>query len=79
LPGFYFHLVNDVDAPDEEGTELPDLPAAREHAVRNARFTMAETLKEQGTLVKRHRIQIEDEAGNVLDTVYFGDVVLVED
>jgi SepF-like predicted cell division protein (DUF552 family) len=79
LPRFYFHLLNDVDAPDEEGTELPDLATAREQAVRNARFTMAETLKEQGKLVKRHRIQIEDDAGNVLDTVYFGDVVLVDD
>jgi hypothetical protein len=25
LPRFYFHLVNDVDAPDEEGAGLPDL------------------------------------------------------
>ena len=38
MPRFYFHLLN-VDA--EEGTELPDLAAAREHAIRNARFTMA--------------------------------------
>jgi len=53
------------------------LAAAREYAVRNARFTMAETLKEQARLVRRHRIQIEDEAGNVLDTIYFGDVVVV--
>ena len=55
------------------------MAAAREHAVRNARFTMAETLKEQAKLVRRHPIQIKDEAGNVLDTIFFGDVVVVED
>jgi hypothetical protein len=36
---------NVSDDPDEEGTELPDLPAARENAVQYARFTKAETLK----------------------------------
>jgi len=32
VPRFYFHLIDDFDAPDEEGVELPDLEAAREHA-----------------------------------------------
>jgi hypothetical protein len=40
---------------------------------------MAETLKEEVRLVRRHRIEIEDDTGNVLDTVYFGDVMLIED
>jgi hypothetical protein len=78
VPRFYFHLLNDVDAPDQEGVELPDLNAALEQAVRNARFTAAETLKETGRIVLRHRIDIEDERGHVLQTVHFGDVVKVE-
>lgn len=79
MPRFYFHLLNDVDAPDTEGKEMPDLDAAREHARRNARFTAAETLKEHGHFVRSHRIQIEDAAGNVLATVHFGDVVTVKE
>ena len=78
MPRFYFHLLNDVDAPDEEGKELADLDAAREHARRNIRFTAAESLKEQGRVVLSHRIQIEDGGGNVLDTVFFSDVVNIE-
>lgn len=79
VPRFYFHLLNDVDAPDHEGKELPDLDAAREVARGNARFTAGETLKEHGHLTLSHRIQIEDADGNVLDTVYFGEVVDIEE
>ena len=78
MPRFYFHLLNDVDAPDEEGKEFPDLDAAREHARRNIRFTASESLKEQGRVVLSHRIQIEDGGGNVLDTVFFSDVLNIE-
>ena len=78
MPRFYFHLLNDVDAPDEEGKELADLDAAREHARRNIRFTAAESLKEQGRVVLSHRIQIEDGGGNLLDTVFFSDVLNIE-
>jgi hypothetical protein len=79
VPRFYFHLLNDVDAPDEEGKELPDLDAAREQARMNVRFTAGETLKEQGRIVLGHRIEIEDEDGNVLDTVYFSDVLQIDE
>ena len=79
MPRFYFHLLNDVDAPDEEGKELRDLEAAREHARRLAVFTAAESVKEQRHLVRSHRIQVEDGDGNVLDTVQFGDVIAVKD
>ena len=40
---------------------------------------MAETLKEEGRLARRHRIEIKDDTWNVLETVYFGDVMLIED
>ena len=79
MPRYYFHLLNDVDAPDQEGRELPDLDAARDHARQNVLFTAAETIKEKGHLVRSHRIEIEDADGNVLDRVYFGDMVTIED
>ena len=77
MPRFYFHLFNDVDAPDNEGLDLLDLAAARLHAGNQARFTAGETVKLQGKIDLRHHIDIEDQRGNVLDTVCFGDVVSV--
>ena len=75
---FYFHLVNDVDAPDEEGRELPNLEADREYARNCARRTIAETIKDEGRFNLDHRIDIENEHGQVLDTVWLKDVVSVE-
>jgi hypothetical protein len=79
VPRYYFHLYNDVDVPDYEGVVLPDLKAARAHAVRCARITFAETAKDEGRVVLHHRIDIGDERGTVLDTVRFGDAVRVEE
>ncbi len=78
MPRFFFHLHNDVDAPDEEGVELPDLASARQCALRNAQFTAAESIKDMGHIVGSHRIDIEEENGAVLDTVYFRDAVKIE-
>jgi hypothetical protein len=67
MPRFYFHLLNDIDASDDEGVELPDMEAAR-----------AETAKDPGKVMLHHRIDIENEEGAVLDTVHFGDAVTVQ-
>jgi hypothetical protein len=75
---FYFHLHNDVEARDPDGTDLPNLAAARIHALSDARFTVAETIKETGRLNLSHHIDIEDENGTVLDTIYFRDAVTIE-
>ena len=75
---YFFHLHNDVDAPDPDGVELPDLESAKQCALRNARFTAAETIKDEGHFIGDHRIDIEDEQGTVLDTVYFRDAVKIE-
>ena len=79
MPRFYFHLYNDIDAADDEGVDFPDLASARADAVRQARVTFAETAKDEGRVVLHHRIDIEDEHGRVLGTVYFRDAVKVED
>ncbi len=78
MPRFYFHLHNDLDVQDEEGIELPDVDSAREYAESNARFTMAEALKEEGRIDLRQYIDIEDGRGTVLATVRFRDVVAIE-
>jgi hypothetical protein len=78
VPRFYFHLINDFDTPDEEGKELSNLEAAREYARRCGRVTIAESVKDQGRFDLDHRIDIENERGEVLETVWFRDVVQVE-
>jgi hypothetical protein len=78
VPTYYFHLHNDIDARDQEGRDLPDLDAARKLARENARFTFAETIKDEGRANLDHRLDIEDEQGRVLDTVWFRDVVKIE-
>ena len=78
MPKFYLHLRNDLDVPDEEGVELPDLDAARRMATQQARFTLGQTAIDEGTINFSHRIDIEDEQGSVLDSVWFREVVQVE-
>ena len=78
MPRFFFHLHNDVDAPDPDGVELRNLEEARAVALHNARFSAGESVKDMGHIVGDHRIDIEDENGTVLDTVYFRDAVKIE-
>jgi uncharacterized protein DUF6894 len=78
MPRYYLHLRDDMDVPDDEGVDLPDLEAARVKAAGNARFTLARTAMDEGKINFTHRIDIEDEQGRTLDTVWFRDVVRVE-
>ena len=43
MPMFFFHLRNSDALHDSEGTELPDVAAAREHATTVARELMFHT------------------------------------
>ena len=78
VPRYYFHLHNDVDAPDPDGSELRNLEEARAVALRDARFSAGQSVKDMGHIVGGHRIDIEDENGTVLDTVYFRDAVAID-
>ncbi len=78
MPRYYFHLHDDVDAPDDEGVELPGLEVARQRALHDARFSAAESVKDRGRIVLDHHIDIADESGKVLATVTFRDAVKVE-
>lgn len=77
MPRFFFHLRDDLDVIDEEGTELPDLAAARRQAVKEARSLACEQVL-HGRLNLAHYIDIEDDGGAVLATVTFGEVVEIE-
>jgi hypothetical protein len=78
VPRFYFHLHNDLDVPDDEGVDLPDLEGAVEYARCSARGTMAQTLKDEGHINFKHWIDVEDGQGNVLATVKFAHSVRVD-
>jgi hypothetical protein len=76
MPNYRFHVINDIDAPDDEGQELSSLAAAHHKAIDYVRDLASAAVK-QGRLALSHRIDIEDPDGNVLLTVTFGDAVEV--
>jgi hypothetical protein len=78
VPRFYFHLRNDLDVPDDEGKDLPDLEAALELAASEARKLAGEIVKENGRITLSHRIDIEDDQHKLLASVSVRDVVRVE-
>lgn len=78
MPKFYFHLRNDIDVPDDEGRDLPDLEAARDEAICLARFEISQAVTRDAKITLSHRIEIEDDDKQVVDTVWFRDVVAVE-
>jgi hypothetical protein len=78
MPRYYFHIHNDVEAIDEEGVELLDLKAAQMIALHHARFTAAQSIKDTGRIALDHRIDIADEQGDILDTIYFRDAVAIK-
>jgi hypothetical protein len=76
MPRYFFNVYNDETSLDEEGSDFPDLAAARAHAIAGARSLMSDTLKE-GRIDLSHHIAIVDEDGRLLADVAFGDAVEV--
>ena len=76
MPRFYFNLRNDISVDDDEGAVLPDLVAARQHALSNARSIAAANVY-RGRLDLSLSIEIVDHTGELADTVTFGDAVTV--
>jgi hypothetical protein len=77
MPRYVFHLYDDDDAATD-GVELPDLTAAREYARREVMHMAAASVAEHGRLYGEHRIDVEDQAGEVLFSVFFRDVVEIK-
>jgi len=75
VPRFYFHICNGNGfVEDGEGTELPDLDAARAQATAGARDVMAGDVQ-RGFLDLSSFIEVEDERRTHLFTLTFKDVV----
>jgi len=78
VPRYFFNVYNDSTSLDEEGLELPDLAAARAHAIRGARSIMSDSLKD-GRIDLAHHIAILNERGELLLDVRFGEAVEVKE
>ncbi len=74
MPRFFFHVYDDIVAQDEEGTELPNLAAARLHALMGARDLIAEQVR-HGHFELSHWIDVIDEHGEKVLTLTFRDAV----
>lgn len=78
MPRFYFHLHERATVClDGEGRDLPDLAAARVHAIRDARDVMCGDVI-AGRLALDSSIDIADEAGAILLAVPFSEAVQIE-
>jgi len=73
---FYFNIHDDICTLDLEGSELPDLQAARAYAVTGARSLAADNVL-RGDLTLSHRVDILDEAHQIVDAVSFRDAVRI--
>jgi hypothetical protein len=72
---FYFSVITNAEKIiDEEGTELPDLNAARAEAIEDARALMSDAIL-GGRDISDRSIEISNESGEVLMVVPFVDAV----
>ena len=74
MPRFYFNLRNDISVDDQEGRDFPDIATARQNAILEAR-QMASEQVQKGRLNLNHSIEVTDETGAVVDTIYFAEAV----
>ena len=77
VPRFFFHLYDDVVSIDEEGSELPDMAAVRQKAIKNARSIACQEVLE-GHLNMDHRIEVLDESDELVLTLPFREVIKLE-
>ena len=77
MPRYYFHIRNDIDADDEEGAELPDIAAAREHALEGARDLVCQSVK-HGHLNLDHYLEVASEDGTILFRLTFREAFEIE-
>ena len=76
---YYFHLHNDDDLVDTDGTDLPDVRAARSHANGVARELMFKSDGLLGQDWSRWSMTINDEAGVELFSFVLSDTKTNDD
>jgi hypothetical protein len=77
MPRFYLHIRNGTGfTRDEEGLDVPSLAAAKQRAAEGARSLLSAEIC-SGQLDLRGRIEVADEAGDVLLVVPFEEVIQI--
>jgi hypothetical protein len=79
MPRYFLNIYNDEDVLDEDGTDFPDLAAAKQEAIRGARGMMADHVAEGRPINLRHRIEIADAGGVVLASIPFRELITIVD
>ncbi|MBY3266868.1 hypothetical protein HFO15_35515 [Rhizobium laguerreae] len=75
MPRYYFNIIaGDGFRQDFEGTELPSLEDAKAEAIEDARALMSDAIL-LGQDISSRRLEICNEAGDVLLTVLFKDAI----
>jgi predicted O-methyltransferase YrrM len=75
MPRYFLHIRDgDELIPDEEGSDLPDLDAAREEAIQGARDILAEKIR-TGDPLDGEKIEICDAQGHVLAVIPFRSMI----
>ena len=72
LARYYFHLYNGEALCDDTGEDFVDDTAAREAAVRGIAELIAEQIAGGSRVDLRHRIEIQDDRGNIVCILKFG-------
>jgi hypothetical protein len=76
VPRFYFHIFDDVVCRDDEGRDLTDIGAARAAARDGAIELMSSEIR-GGHLILEHRIEVENEAGEIVFILPFHAVATI--
>lgn len=75
MPRYFLHMHNSTGLiEDDEGQEHPDLASARASAIQSIRSVASEEVR-GGSLDLRGRIDITDEAGELLASVPFPEAI----
>jgi len=77
MPLYLINIYNDADILDEEGSDFPDLGAAKDVAIRGARAMMAEHIIAGRPVNMRHRIEVTEQSGRVLAVIPFGEIITI--
>lgn len=78
MPRFFFHIRDGAKLiEDPDGSDLPDLAAAREEASQSARAILAEKLK-AGEVLDGQRFEITNAEGVVLVILPFKDILRLQ-
>ena len=76
---YFINIYNDADVMDEEGSDFPDMTAAKDLAIRGARAMMAEHIISGRPINRGHRVEIADCSGKVLAVIPFGEIITIVD